>query len=95
MSSMLDGDDDDRSAISSLILTPSGQHSPREDLVSNKLVKFDVSILPSLSTPPFLSITTSFSFFLCIVLCSSNQFLTLSVRDKLTALTHDSANIAT
>ncbi|XP_063821556.1 cerebellar degeneration-related protein 2-like isoform X2 [Ostrinia nubilalis] len=41
MSSMLDGDDDDRSAISSLILTPSGQHSPREDLVSNKLVKFD------------------------------------------------------
>lgn len=44
MSSMLDGDDDDRSAISSLILPPSGQDSPREDLVTNKLVKFDVSI---------------------------------------------------
>lgn len=43
MSSMLDGDDDDRSAISSLILPPSGQLSPREDLVTNKLVKFDVS----------------------------------------------------
>jgi hypothetical protein len=43
MSSMLDGDDDDRSAISSLILTPSGQDSPREDLVTNKLIKFDVS----------------------------------------------------
>ncbi|CAH0748047.1 unnamed protein product [Diatraea saccharalis] len=41
MSSMLDGDDDDRSAISSLILTPSGQDSPREDIVTNKLVKFD------------------------------------------------------
>lgn len=41
MSSMLDGDDDDRSAISSLILPPSGQDSPREDLVTNKLVKFD------------------------------------------------------
>lgn len=41
MSSMLDGDDDDRSAISSLILTPSGQDSPREDLVTNKLIKFD------------------------------------------------------
>ncbi|CAH0692497.1 unnamed protein product [Chilo suppressalis] len=41
MSSILDGDDDDRSAISSLILTPSGQDSPREDLVTNKLVKFD------------------------------------------------------
>ncbi|XP_053625955.1 cerebellar degeneration-related protein 2-like isoform X2 [Plodia interpunctella] len=40
MSSMLDGDDDDRSAISSLILTP-GPDSAREDLVSNKLVKFD------------------------------------------------------
>lgn len=43
MSSMLDGDDDDRSAISSLILPASGQDSPREDLVNNKLVKFDVS----------------------------------------------------
>lgn len=43
MSSMLD-DDDDRSAISSLILTPTGQHSPREDVVTTKLVKFDVSI---------------------------------------------------
>ncbi|KAL4714010.1 hypothetical protein ACJJTC_008364 [Scirpophaga incertulas] len=41
MSSILDGDDDDRSAISSLILTPSGQDSPREDLVSHNLVKFD------------------------------------------------------
>ncbi|XP_045445594.1 cerebellar degeneration-related protein 2-like isoform X2 [Melitaea cinxia] len=40
MSSILDGDDDDRSAISSLILTP-GQQSPREDHVTNKLVKFD------------------------------------------------------
>lgn len=44
MSSMLDGDDDDRSAISSLILPPSGQRSPREDNVTSKLVKFDVSI---------------------------------------------------
>lgn len=43
MSSILDGDDDDRSAISSLILTPSGQGSPRDDHVTNKLVKFDVS----------------------------------------------------
>lgn len=41
MSSMLDGDDDDRSAISSLILPASGQDSPRDDLVSAKLVKFD------------------------------------------------------
>ncbi|XP_026757609.2 cerebellar degeneration-related protein 2-like isoform X1 [Galleria mellonella] len=41
MSSMLDGDDDDRSAISSLVLTPSGQDSPRDDIVTNKLVKFD------------------------------------------------------
>uniref|UniRef100_A0A1E1W3Y1 Cerebellar degeneration-related protein 2-like n=1 Tax=Pectinophora gossypiella TaxID=13191 RepID=A0A1E1W3Y1_PECGO len=41
MSSMLD-DDDDRSAISSLILTPAGQDSPREDHVSSKLIKFDV-----------------------------------------------------
>ncbi|XP_041977150.1 cerebellar degeneration-related protein 2-like isoform X2 [Aricia agestis] len=41
MSSMLDGDDDDRSAISSLILTPSGRQSPRDDQVSSKLVKFD------------------------------------------------------
>ncbi|XP_014368130.2 nipped-B-like protein B isoform X1 [Papilio machaon] len=41
MSSILDGDDDDRSAISSLILTPSGQDSPREDHVTSKLVKFD------------------------------------------------------
>ncbi|XP_013190056.1 cerebellar degeneration-related protein 2 isoform X2 [Amyelois transitella] len=41
MSSMLDGDDDDRSAISSLILTPTHPDSAREDLVSNKLVKFD------------------------------------------------------
>ncbi|XP_026494923.2 cerebellar degeneration-related protein 2 isoform X1 [Vanessa tameamea] len=40
MSSILDGDDDDRSAISSLILTP-GQQSPRDDHVTNKLVKFD------------------------------------------------------
>ncbi|XP_004923244.1 cerebellar degeneration-related protein 2-like isoform X2 [Bombyx mori] len=40
MSSMLDGDDDDRSAISSVILPPSGQDSPRED-VTNKLIKFD------------------------------------------------------
>ncbi|CAG9096251.1 unnamed protein product [Plutella xylostella] len=39
MSSMLD--DDDRSAISSLILPPSGQDSPREDHVNSKLVKFD------------------------------------------------------
>lgn len=44
MSSMLDGDDDDRSAISSLIL-PSGQDSPREDLVNTKLIKFDVSFV--------------------------------------------------
>ncbi|XP_068629376.1 cerebellar degeneration-related protein 2-like isoform X2 [Battus philenor] len=41
MSSILDGDDDDRSAISSLILTPSGQDSLREDHVTSKLVKFD------------------------------------------------------
>ncbi|XP_026329205.1 cerebellar degeneration-related protein 2 isoform X2 [Hyposmocoma kahamanoa] len=41
MSSILDGDDDDRSAISSLILTPSGQDSLRDDHVTNKLVKFD------------------------------------------------------
>ncbi|XP_030033204.2 cerebellar degeneration-related protein 2-like isoform X2 [Manduca sexta] len=41
MSSMLDGDDDDRSAISSLILPPSGQDSPREDHVNSKLIKFD------------------------------------------------------
>ncbi|XP_034840104.1 cerebellar degeneration-related protein 2-like isoform X1 [Maniola hyperantus] len=40
MSSILDGDDDDRSAISSLILTP-GQQSPRDDHVTSKLVKFD------------------------------------------------------
>ncbi|CAH2086684.1 unnamed protein product [Euphydryas editha] len=40
MSSILDGDDDDRSAISSLILTP-GQQSPREEHVNSKLVKFD------------------------------------------------------
>ncbi|GBP14122.1 Cerebellar degeneration-related protein 2-like [Eumeta japonica] len=40
MSSILDGDDDDRSAISSLILSPSGQESPRHD-VTSKLVKFD------------------------------------------------------
>lgn len=44
MSSMLDGDDDDRSAISSIIL-PSGQDSPREDLVNTKLIKFDVSFV--------------------------------------------------
>ncbi|KAJ0180374.1 hypothetical protein K1T71_003778 [Dendrolimus kikuchii] len=41
MSSMMDGDEDDRSAISSIILPQSGQDSPREDLVTNKLVKFD------------------------------------------------------
>ncbi|XP_061712033.1 cerebellar degeneration-related protein 2 isoform X1 [Cydia pomonella] len=41
MSSMLDGDDDDRSAISSLILSPSVQDSPREELVTTKLIKFD------------------------------------------------------
>lgn len=41
MSSMLDGEDDDRSAISSLILLPSGEDSPREDRVTNKLIKFD------------------------------------------------------
>ncbi|XP_072943677.1 uncharacterized protein Cen isoform X2 [Epargyreus clarus] len=41
MSSILDGDDDDRSAMSSLILTPSGQQSPKEDHVTSKLVKFD------------------------------------------------------
>lgn len=41
MSSILDGDDDDRSAISSLIMTPSIQGSPRNDIVNNKLVKFD------------------------------------------------------
>ncbi|CAH2074397.1 unnamed protein product, partial [Iphiclides podalirius] len=41
MSSILDGDDDDRSAISSLILTPTGQDSPREDHVTSKLIKFD------------------------------------------------------
>ncbi|XP_032513798.2 cerebellar degeneration-related protein 2 isoform X1 [Danaus plexippus] len=40
MSSILDGEDDDRSAISSLNLTP-GQQSPRDDHVSSKLVKFD------------------------------------------------------
>lgn len=44
MSSILDGDDDDRSAISSIILTP-GQQSPREDHVTSKLVKFDVCIM--------------------------------------------------
>lgn len=44
MSSMLDGDDDDRSAISSLILPPSGLDNPREDMVNSKLVKFDVSL---------------------------------------------------
>lgn len=42
---MLDGDDDDRSAISSLILPVSGQNSPREDLVNTKLIKFDVSFV--------------------------------------------------
>ncbi|CAG5012121.1 unnamed protein product [Parnassius apollo] len=41
MSSILDGDDDDRSVISSLILTPTGQDSPREDRVTSKLIKFD------------------------------------------------------
>ncbi|CAG4908343.1 unnamed protein product [Colias eurytheme] len=41
MSSMLDGEDDDRSAISSLILTTSGQQSPKEDQVTSKLIKFD------------------------------------------------------
>ncbi|CAK1582134.1 unnamed protein product [Parnassius mnemosyne] len=41
MSSILDGDDDDRSVISSLILTPTGQDSPRQDHVTSKLVKFD------------------------------------------------------
>ncbi|XP_073944267.1 cerebellar degeneration-related protein 2-like isoform X2 [Choristoneura fumiferana] len=41
MSSMLDGDDDDRSAISSLILSPSIQDSPRDELVTTKLIKFD------------------------------------------------------
>ncbi|CAK1556096.1 unnamed protein product [Leptosia nina] len=40
MSSMLDGDDDDRSAISSLILTSTGNHSPKDE-VSSKLIKFD------------------------------------------------------
>ncbi|VVD02374.1 cerebellar degeneration-related protein 2-like isoform X2 [Leptidea sinapis] len=40
MSSMLDGDDDDRSVISSQILTP-GQQSPKDEQVSNKLLKFD------------------------------------------------------
>ncbi|XP_039746920.1 cerebellar degeneration-related protein 2 isoform X2 [Pararge aegeria] len=40
MSSILDGEDDDRSAISSLILTP-GQQSPKDDHVTSKLVKFD------------------------------------------------------
>lgn len=42
---MLDGDDDDRSVISSLILTPSGQDSPRNEHVNSKLVKFDVCIV--------------------------------------------------
>ncbi|XP_038215566.1 cerebellar degeneration-related protein 2-like isoform X3 [Zerene cesonia] len=41
MSSILDGEDDDRSAISSLILTPSGQQSPKDDQVTSKLIKFD------------------------------------------------------
>ncbi|XP_047988765.1 cerebellar degeneration-related protein 2-like isoform X2 [Leguminivora glycinivorella] len=41
MSSMLDGDEDDRSAISSLILSPSVQDSPRDELVTTKLIKFD------------------------------------------------------
>ncbi|XP_063359644.1 cerebellar degeneration-related protein 2-like isoform X1 [Cydia amplana] len=41
MSSMLDGDDDDRSVISSLILSPSVQDSPREERVTTKLIKFD------------------------------------------------------
>ncbi|CAH4032217.1 cerebellar degeneration-related protein 2 isoform X1 [Pieris brassicae] len=40
MSSMLDGEDDDRSAISSLILTPTGNLSPKDE-VNSKLMKFD------------------------------------------------------
>lgn len=63
MSSMLDGDDDDRSAISSLILPPSGQDSPREDLVTNKLVKFDVST-NSIHIARLLKYSKSL-FFLC------------------------------
>lgn len=96
MSSMLDGDDDDRSAISSLILPPSGQDSPREDLVTNKLVKFDVSIWTILLHVFKESVIALLSFcrnsFLLLTTCTFNlPYIFLSC---VTTLTHSSAYYA-